>query len=40
MKASESIFDYFTQVVTFSNELKRNGEQIEEQGSLKRYFDH
>ena len=30
MKASELIFDYFTRVVTVSNELKRNGDELKE----------
>ena len=30
MKASELIFDYFTQVATVSNELKRNGEELKD----------
>ena len=30
MKASELIFDYFTRVVTVSNELKRNDEELKE----------
>ena len=30
MKASESSFYYFTQVVIISNELKRNGEKLKE----------
>ena len=29
MKASESIFYYFTQVMTVSNELKRNSEEFD-----------
>ncbi|KAK9181240.1 hypothetical protein WN944_024377 [Citrus x changshan-huyou] len=31
-KASESIFDYFTRVVTVSNEFKRNGGELKEFG--------
>ena len=30
MKVLESIFDYFTQVVTVSNELKRNDDELKE----------
>ena len=30
MKASKLIFDYFTRVVTVSNELKRNGEELKD----------
>ena len=38
MKASESIFDYFTQVVTVSNELKRNGEELNEVRIIEKIF--
>ncbi|KAH9679872.1 hypothetical protein KPL71_026314 [Citrus sinensis] len=38
MKASESIFDYFTRVVTVSNELKRNGKELKEVRIIEKIF--
>ena len=38
MKALESIFYYFTRVVTVSNELKRNGEELNEVRIIEKIF--
>ena len=38
MKAFESIFDYFTRVITVSNQLKRNSENLEDPRIMEKIF--
>ena len=39
MKDFESIEDYFNRVVSIVNQLKVNGEKIEDKGSLRRFYE-